>query len=107
MDMRKRSTKKKKTYTADSVFLFILFHCCLGLLILAHKVSDCVNGPKAEMRRAAARASEGLPAHSLEDVLTTGELAEMVAVKPLGSAAMLGLPDVVKGADVPAAGVGV
>ncbi|WZN59927.1 hypothetical protein HKI87_02g14550 [Chloropicon roscoffensis] len=78
-----------------------------GLLILAHKVSDCVNGPKAEMRRAAARASEGLPAHSLEDVLTTGELAEMVAVKPLGSAAMLGLPDVVKGADVPAAGVGV
>ena len=104
--MHKRSTKKKNIWLTRYSCSFF-FIDCLGLLILAHKVSDCVNGPKAEMRRAAARASEGLPAHSLEDVLTTGELAEMVAVKPLGSAVMLGLPDLVKGADVPAAGVGV
>jgi len=75
-----------------------------GLLILAHKVSDVVNGTEAEVRRAAARASKGSPAYSPGDVFTTEEMAERAAVKPLGSAAKQGLAVAAKGADMAAAG---
>lgn len=78
------------------------------LLILAHKVSDRVNGAEAELRRAAARASKGGHATlSPADIFTTEEMAEMAAVKPLGSAAKQGLIVAAKGADMAADGLDV